>query len=367
MTIRGASSPSAPLFDQPRTYDAVLVMSFGGPEGPDDVIPFLENVTRGRNIPRERLLEVAEHYQHFDGVSPINRQNRDLIAALERELKARGPDLPVYFGNRNWHPFVEDTIRRMRDDGVRRAIVFVTSGFSCYSGCRQYREDIARAMDAVGAGTPEFDKLRTFYNHPGFVEANADHLRRALETIPAGRRDAARVLFTAHSIPRAMAKSSAYERQFAEASRLVAQAVGVSGRYDLAYQSRSGSPHTPWLEPDILDELKRLAAEGVRDVVALPIGFVSDHIEVLWDLDEEARERAGELGLTFARAASAGVHPAFVGMIRDLIVERMEPNPARPALGKYGANHDVCPVSCCLQGSGVREQGSGALLPAPGP
>jgi ferrochelatase len=231
---------------------------------------------------------------------------------------------------------------------VQRAIVFVTSGFSCYSGCRQYREDIARAMDAVGAGAPEFDKLRTFYNHPGFIEANTENLRDALGTIPAGRRARAQVVFTAHSIPQSMARTSAYERQFAESSRLVADAAGVAPRHALAYQSRSGSPHTPWLEPDILDHLQQLAATGVQDVVVLPIGFVSDHVEVLWDLDEEAREKAAELKINLVRAATVGTHPAFVRMIRELILERMATQPQRLAVGRFGPNHDICPVNCCL-------------------
>src|ERR1051326_4175478 len=220
MTIRGAASPEDPKFDRPRQYDAVLVMSFGGPEGPDDVMPFLENVTRGRNIPRERLTEVAHHYEHFGGVSPINQQNRALIEALTAELAARGPKLPVYFGNRNWHPFVTDTIRQMRDDGIKRAIVFVTAGFSSYSGCRQYREDVIRAVETVGEGAPEFDKIRVFYNHPLFIQANADNLRATLGAIPEGRRDRARVVFTAHSIPESMARQSAYERQLHEAGRV---------------------------------------------------------------------------------------------------------------------------------------------------
>lgn len=351
MTIRGATSAQSPRFDVPRAYDAVLVLSFGGPEGPDDIIPFLENVTRGRNIPRERLLEVAHHYQHFGGVSPINEQNRKLAAALERELAALGPTLPVYFGNRNWHPYVTDVVRQMRDDGVRRAIVFVTSGFSCYSGCRQYREDIVRAVEAVGAGAPEFDKLRTFYNHPGFIQANSDHLRQALEQISANQRVSARILFTAHSIPLSMAKTSAYQAQFAEASRLVAEAVGVADRYEMVYQSRSGSPRIPWLEPDILDRIDALGADGVKDVAVLPIGFVSDHVEVLWDLDHEAKEKATGLEMRLVRAATAGTHPAFVRMIRDLIVERTSPEPQRLALGRIGPNHDICPVNCCLVGS----------------
>jgi ferrochelatase len=349
VTIQGASSPGDPKFDRPRTYDAVLVMSFGGPEGLDDVIPFLENVTRGRNIPRERLEQVAHHYEHFSGVSPINEQNRALIRALEAELSANGPRLPVYFGNRNWHPLVADTIRQMRDDGIKRVITFVTAGFSCYSGCRQYREDILKAAAQVGAGAPEFDKLRVFYNHPGFIAANADNLRQALQQIPAERRSRAKVAFTAHSIPAGMAQNSAYERQLGEASSLTAQAARVTA-WDLVYQSRSGSPQNPWLEPDILDHLQTLADQGVRDVLVDPIGFISDHVEVLWDLDQEAREKAAELGMNFVRVPTVGTHPAFIRMIRDLIVERMTENPDRAAVGRFAANHDICPVDCCLIG-----------------
>jgi ferrochelatase len=347
MTVRGAATPDAPRFaEAAQTYDAVLVMSFGGPEGMADVMPFLENVTRGRGVPRERLLEVAHHYERFGGVSPINAQNRALIAALEAELAAHGPALPVYFGNRNWHPFVTDTMRAMRDAGVRRAIAFVTSAFSTYSGCRQYREDIVRAMDAV-PGAPEIDKIRTFFNHPGFIGPNVENLRAALDAVPGDRRAAARVVFTAHSIPLAMARGSAYEAQLAEASRLVAEGAGRR-EWSLVYQSRSGSPHIPWLEPDILEHLDGLAAGGATDVVVLPIGFISDHLEVVFDLDTEARERAADLGLNLVRAATAGTAPAFVRMIRDLIVERMTERPERPALGRLGPVHDICPVNCCL-------------------
>lgn len=354
MTVRGATTPEAARFDdEAREYDAVLVMSFGGPEGMEQVLPFLENVTRGRNIPRERLLEVAHHYEAFDGVSPINAQNRALIAALEAELATHGPKLPVYFGNRNWHPYITDTVRAMREAGVRRAIAFVTSGFSCYSGCRQYREDIVRALDAV-PGAPEIDKIRVFFNHPGFIRPNADNLRRALEQIPPERRARAKVAFTAHSIPVAMAKTSAYEAQLAEASRLVAESAGRNGgsvgraAWELVYQSRSGSPHVPWLEPDVLDYIDKIAREGATDVVLLPLGFVSDHMEVLFDLDLEARERAKALGVNLIRAPSVGTAPAFIRMIRDLIVERMAARPERPAVGRLGPWQDICPVNCCL-------------------
>jgi ferrochelatase len=331
-----------------QSYDGLLVLSFGGPEGLDDVMPFLENVTRGRNIPRDRLEEVAAHYRHFGGVSPINAQNRALIAALKLELSEHGPDLPIYFGNRNWTPFVTDVTRQMRDDGIQRVLVFVTSAMSSYSGCRQYREDLARASQHVGPGAPMFDKLRVFYNHPGFIAAMTDRKNAALGEIPEERRAGARLIFTAHSIPVTMARHSAYERQLREASRLVA---GNGVPFQIAFQSRSGPPHIPWLEPDILDVLDRLPEEGVRDVVLVPIGFISDHMEVLFDLDHEAKERAQTLGITLVRAGTAGVHPAFVRMIRDLIVERMTANPDRPALGDRVPNHDFCPMRCCLLGT----------------
>lgn len=348
MTISGATSKSARRFDDiAHTYDAVLVLSFGGPEGEADVVPFLENVTAGRNVPRERLMEVAEHYLHFGGISPINAQNRALIAALEELLRAKGPNLPIYFGNRNWHPFVTDTIRQMRADGVERAIVFVTSAFSSYSGCRQYREDVMRALDTLGEGGPAFDKIRVFYNHPGFIEPMIELTETALAQIPVDRRERAEVVFTAHSIPLEMAKYSAYERQLAEAARLITASIG-STRYRLAYQSRSGSPRVPWLEPDILDELTALHESGATDVVVVPLGFISDHMEVLFDLDYEALDHASEIGLNMIRAATVGTHPRFVEMIRELILERMTAAPARLSLGRRGPNHDICPVGCCL-------------------
>jgi ferrochelatase len=334
--------------DLARSYDGLLVLSFGGPEGLDDVIPFLENVTRGRGIPRERLEDVAEHYRHFGGVSPINAQNRALIAALKRELAAHGPDMTIYFGNRNWTPFVTDVVRQMRDDGVRRALVLVTSAMSSYSGCRQYREDLARASENVGPGAPTFDKLRVFYNHPGFIGAMIDRKNAALREIPEERRERARLIFTAHSIPVSMARHSAYERQLREASRLVA---GEGVPFQIAFQSRSGPPHVPWLGPDILDVLDGLPGDGVRDVVLVPIGFISDHMEVLFDLDHEAKERAETLSINLVRAGTAGTHPEFVRMIRDLIVERVTANPDRPFLGTRGPHHDLCPLNCCLLGT----------------
>jgi ferrochelatase len=348
VTIFGAKTLSDPRFDdRAREYDALMVLSFGGPEGETDVIPFLENVTRGRNVPRERLLDVAEHYLHFGGVSPINAQNRALIAALETELGENGPNLPVYFGNRNWHPFVTDTIARMRSDGVRRALVFVTSAFSTWSGCRQYREDVIRALDTLGPGGPEFDKIRVFYNHPGFIEPMIELTHQALDQIPAGRRSGAEIIFTAHSVPLEMARHSAYVLQLNESARLIAKGVART-QFRLAYQSRSGSPRIPWLEPDIRDELTSLHERGVTDVVVVPLGFISDHMEVLFDLDHEAIDHARDLGMTMIRSATVGTHPTFVRMIRELILERMTEHPERPSLGRRGPNHDICPVNCCL-------------------
>lgn len=350
MNLHGASGPDAPLVQaEARRYDAVLVVSYGGPEGPDDVMPFLENATRGRRIPRDRLLEVAEHYRHFGGVSPINAQNRALVKALTTELETGGPALQVYLGNRNWHPYLEDTIRSMRDAGVRHALALVTSAFSCYSGCRQYREDILRACEIIGDDAPTFDKVRVFFNHPGFVEANTERLRESLALLEAGRRDGAHVVFTAHSIPASMARHSAYEAQLREASRLVAERAEII-RWSLAYQSRSGPPQVPWLEPDIGDHLERLAASGTTDVVLVPIGFLSDHMEVLYDLDQEAHAHARALGLGFVRAPSVGTHPSFIHALRELIVERMTDRPERRALGTLGPGHDVCPIDCCLEG-----------------
>lgn len=333
------------------SFDAVLVVSFGGPEGPEDVLPFLENVTRGRNIPRERLEAVAHHYGAFGGVSPINAQNRALIAALRAELDAHGIELPIYYGNRNWHPLLPETLGEMADDGVRRALAFFTSGFSCYSGCRQYRENIWDAQQAVGPRAPDVLNTRMFYNHPGFVEALAELVGQSLAKIPLDRRGTARVLFSAHSIPTAMARRSRYEAQLAESARLVAALTGVE-RHEVVYQSRSGPPSVPWLEPDICDRLRQLADDGVTDVVVSPLGFVSDHVEVLWDLDEEARAVADELGIGFVRSPSVGTHPRFVAGIRELVQERLDPLAGRPALGEHGPAHDVCPSGCCLPGTG---------------
>lgn len=342
--------------EEGREYDAILVMSFGGPEGIDDVIPFLQNVTRGRNIPVERLEEVSHHYKMFDGVSPLNAQNRALIDALRKELKAHGINLPIYFGNRNWHPLIGETMQQMKDDGVKRAIAFFTSGFSCYSGCRQYRENIVEAQQIAGEGAPVFDKIRVFYNHPGFIEPNVENLQNALAQFPEDRRESVHVAFTAHSIPMGMARNSDYEIQLTEASRIVAEMAGVK-HWELVYQSRSGPPQMPWLEPDILDHMDTLYEQDVTDLIILPIGFISDHMEVMFDLDVEAVDKAKEHGMTMVRAASVGTHPKFIAMIRELIQERMLDNPVRRCLGERGPNHDVCPANCCLPGTRPRPQG----------
>ena len=328
-------------------YDAILVASFGGPDSADDVMPFLENVLRGKNVPHERMLQVAEHYYHFGGKSPINDQNRQLIAALEAELAQHGPRLPIYWGNRNWNPMFADTLRKMKADGVRRALAFVTSAYSSYSGCRQYREDIARAQEAAGEGVPIVDKIRAFHNHPGFVEAVADRLKESLRSISQDRREAAHLIYTAHSIPTAMAQGCDYEKQLRETSRLVAEELGRT-EWRLVYQSRSGPLTQPWLGPDILDCLREIKAlGGSSDVVIVPIGFVSDHMEILFDLDTEAKELCSELGLSMVRAKTVGTHPRFIRMIRELICERIDDNNRRLALGVLGPRPDICPSDCC--------------------
>ena len=327
--------------------DAILVVSFGGPESTDEVIPFLENVLRGRNVPRERLLAVAEHYYHFGGKSPINQQTRELIAALEAELGRNGPKLPVYWGNRNWHPLLTDTLRQMKHEGIHQALAFVTSAYSSYSGCRQYREDIARAQNEVGPGAPEVDKLRAFFNHPGFIDAIEERVHDALQSIPAGARQNIQVVYTAHSIPVSMANTSDYVRQIEEVRRLVSGRLGVTNDI-LVYQSRSGTPGQPWLEPDILDHVRGVKANNLASAVVLaPIGFISDHMEVVYDLDIEARHLCDSLALPMARAKTVGVHPKFVEMIRELILERINPGTERRALGALGPGTDVCAQDCC--------------------
>jgi ferrochelatase len=350
MTLNAA--PERGLLDETaHDYDALIVVSFGGPEGPDDVIPFMENVLAGKNIPRARIEEVSEHYHLFGGVSPINAQNRALIAALEEEFRAHNLDLPIYWGNRNWKPYLTDTLRQMRDDGVKRALAFFTSAYSSYSGCRQYREDIAAARAEIGEDAPEIDKLRVFFNHPGFIDPNVENLQAAFGQIPAERRDAAPLVFVTHSLPLAMAERSAYQRQHQETCQLVAEGVGRGDNWMLVYQSRSGPPHQPWLEPDICDYLEDLKAQqpDLQDVVLMPIGFISDHMEVIYDLDTEAQQTAEELGLNLVRVATVGTHPQFISMIRELAQERMTFSPERRALGNMGPSHDICGKMCCLQ------------------
>jgi protoporphyrin/coproporphyrin ferrochelatase len=338
--------------DLDMNYDAILVVSFGGPESKEEVIPFLENVLRGRNIPRERMLTVAEHYYHFEGKSPINQQTRELIAALEAELERNGPKLPIYWGNRNWHPLLPETLRKMKQDGIRRAVAFVTSAYSSYSGCRQYREDVARAQGEVGLsqsdpGAPEVEKLRPFFNHPGFIEATVERVRDALNAIPPNAQGNVQLVYTAHSIPVSMAGTCDYVKQLEEVRRLVSGALGQKNDA-LVYQSRSGPPGQPWLEPDILDYLREIKAGNQASAVVLaPIGFISDHMEVLYDLDVEARQLCDSLALPMTRAKTVGVHPKFISMIRELIVERMNPGSERRAMGSMGAREDVCAVDCC--------------------
>ncbi|HEV7676125.1 MAG TPA: ferrochelatase [Candidatus Angelobacter sp.] len=297
------------------SFDALLVVSFGGPEKREDVMPFLENVLRGKNVPRERMLEVAEHYYHFDGRSPINDQNRQLIAALKQEFKNHGLNMPVYWGNRNWHPLLPDTLKQMQADGIRHAAALTTSAFGSYSGCRQYREDIARAQQASGTEDMVIEKLPNFCDRPEFIEAMTDRVRAAMLQLSG----AEQLIFTAHSIPMSMADASPYVRQLKEASARVAAACGMSN-WTLVYQSRSGPPSQPWLEPDIADYLRKQYAAGVRRVVICPIGFISDHMEVLYDLDTEARALCDEIGMKMVRAGTAGSHPRLISMIRDMVL-----------------------------------------------
>jgi len=313
-------------------------LSFGGPNGPDDVMPFLRNVTAGRNVPDARLAVVAEQYEQFGGRSPINEQNLALIDALRAEFDGAGIDLPIYFGNRNWEPYLTDTVQQMADDGVHNALVLATSAFSSYSGCRQYREDLARAADEVGPGAPELHKLRLYYNHPGFIDAV---VARIVEV----HRPGARLVFTAHSIPNSMAQWCEYEPQLNEMAALVAERV--QAEWDLAFQSRSGPPHVPWLEPDINDHLRTIAADGVTDVTLVPLGFVSDHMEVQFDLDFQAADTAREVGIEMRRAGSVGTHPAFVDGLRELVEEVIADGPVL-WVGEAGPWPDPCPEGNCL-------------------
>jgi ferrochelatase len=344
----------------PRPYDALLVVSFGGPEKPGDVLPFLENVTRGRAIPRERLEQVAEHYFALGGRSPINDQCRALVAAVRQDFDVAGLSLPTYWGNRNWEPYLADTLRRMADDGVRRAVCFVTSAYASYSGCRQYRENLYDAASTVGDRAPALDRLRHYFNHPGFVQAFADTTCSALQRLAEPGDPDARLVFVTHSVPLSMAQTSgpsggAYERQHRDAAAQIAAAVaartGTRRDWDLVFCSRSGAPETPWLEPDVNDHLERLAKRQVSSVVVVPVGFVSDHMEVAYDLDTEAATTARRLGLPFVRAGTPGTHPAFVEMVRDLVTERSAAErggePRRSTLGALGPCWDSCAVSCC--------------------
>jgi ferrochelatase len=344
----------------PHPYDALLLVSFGGPEAPEDVLPFLENVTRGRGIPRDRLLAVAEHYQRFGGVSPINGQNRALVSAIEADLAAHDIDLPVYWGNRNWAPYLTDELARISSDGRRRVLALLTSAYSSYSGCRQYREDLAVAVEPLGEQAPTVDRVRHYFNHPGFVEAMVASTVTAVQALPAGVRDTSRLVFVTHSVPSSMDDTSgpdggAYSAQHRDVSETVAAGVavatGVRHDLDLVFCSRSGPPTQPWLEPDVNDHLEKLAASGVPSAVLVPIGFVSDHMEVLFDLDTEALETARRVGLPVTRAATVGTHPAFVGALRELVLERAAvargEQPIRAALGNLGPSHDVCPARCC--------------------
>jgi protoporphyrin/coproporphyrin ferrochelatase len=372
-----SSVPPSPFPRPPSSCDALLLVSFGGPEGLDDVMPFLKNVVRGKDVSHERLLEVARHYELFGGVSPINGQNRALLAALVAELNANGPPLAVYWGNRNWHPLLDDVVGQMAEDGVQRALAFVTSPFGSYSGCRQYLEDIEHARQTVGPDAPEIDKLRLFYNHPSFIEPTAERAAAAWNEIPPERRDRALLLFTAHSLPVAMAARCPYERQLREACRLVVEGTqssqspnlqitsspdhhglhpsplpegeGTSSTvaWDLAFQSRSGPPSQPWLEPDIRDRIRRLPAEGIQDIVVVPIGFLAENMEVVYDLDVDVAALCGELGINMIRAGVVANHPRFVRMIRELIVERLDPGSLRLALGSDGPWPDECPGDCC--------------------
>ena len=336
----------------PSSYDALLIVGFGGPENPNEVMPFLENVTRGKPVPRERLLQVAEHYHQFGGISPINQQVRDLIQVLRPELIRRGIDLPIFWGNRNWYPLLTETVEAMVDIKIERVLAFVLAGYSSYSSCRQYRENIEAARQAAGLSAPAVDKVRVFFNHPDFIEATADRTANAFARLPTEGRESAHIAFTAHSIPMSMADNCQYATQLNETARLVAERVGVPPeRWRVVYQSRSGRPTDPWLEPDILDHLRALKDQSVSQVVVAPIGFLSDHIEVLYDLDDEAFSLSKELGLTMVRAGTVGTHPKFVAMICDLIAERIANESGttceRRAIGAFGPNHDVCPADCC--------------------
>jgi ferrochelatase len=330
-------------------YDALLIVSFGGPEGPADVLPFLRNVLRGRNVPEERLKQVAAHYDLFGGVSPLNAQNRQLLNSVHNEFEAHGINLPIYLGNRNWHPLLEETLRNMNEAGVQRSLALFTSAYSSYSGCRQYQENLEEAKLKVGTA-PEIRKLRPFFNHPGFIEANAERLSEALSRFSPEALASVKIAFTAHSIPVTMSENCRYHEQLLETCRLVADAVGQRS-WELVFQSRSGPPTQKWLEPDICDHLESLASQGSKDVVICPVGFISDHMEIIYDLDTEARKVADDLGINLVRAETVGTHPRFVSMIRELVEEQLNPELPRLALGKFGPLQDQCDAGCCPVGT----------------
>ncbi len=343
--------------------DALLLVSFGGPEGPDEVMPFLRYVTRGRSVPDVRLAAVAEHYYHFGGVSPINEQNRALLAAISDDFAHHDLPVPLYWGNRNWSPYLADVVAAMRDDGVRSAGAFVTSAYGGYSACRQYLDDIEQALRHIGPGAPRIVKLPQYAQHEGFVASHADALAHCLEAISRQRRAMTRVLFCAHSIPAAANERSGptgglYERQLRATARLVAQRVAAEMPWELVWQSRSGSPTTPWLEPDINSRLTQLPVEGVTDVVVSPIGFVSDHLEVLWDLDTEAAATAKRVGLGYARARTPGTDPRFIAMVRELFLDASRQakdfdieTDTLPVLRSAAMPEGCCAAGCCT-GSG---------------
>ena len=353
----------------PVAYDALLLASFGGPEGQDDVIPFLRNVTRGRGIPDERLEEVAHHYRHFGGISPINAQNRELKVQIEAELARRGIELPVYWGNRNWAPYLDEAVLAAEAAGNRTLLALATSAYSSFSSCRQYREDFARVLDETGlGGTVTIDKIRQFFDHPGVVAPFVAGVRDAVAGFVADGIAPAdiRVLFSTHSVPMDDARRSGpRDREWGDGGAYEAQHLAVAAYvmsqiaedvpdaadvpWQLVYQSRSGPPSQPWLEPDVCDVIEGLPAEGARAVAIVPLGFVSDHMEVLWDLDTEAMDAAAEAGLAAVRTPTPGIDPAYVAGLVDLIEERLKGTPAanRPHVTKLGPWFDVCRPGCC--------------------
>jgi protoporphyrin/coproporphyrin ferrochelatase len=323
------------------SYDAVLLVGFGGPEGPDDVLAFMRNVTRGKDIPEQRLREVSAHYEHFGGVSPLNGQLRELRLKLEHTLHNAGIELPVFWGNRNWHPLLTDTLQLIASTGHERVLAVVTSAFSSYSGCGQYLDDISAARVEVGSSAPTVDKVRNYFNHPGFINAQAAQVHDALKFT-----DDPYLLFTAHSLPISMAEKCGYVEQLQEAMRLVLETLGC-GTGELVYQSRSGPPHVAWLEPDINDRIRTLSAESVNEVVLVPIGFVSDHMEIVWDLDTQAAQTAKDCNVSLTRAKTVGTHQAFVDGLCSMIEERISGSAERVAIGQFPALPDVCAEGCC--------------------